>query len=321
MKNYKLGMTLLEVIASMFIICIGLLSVLMVIPYGAFQVAQARNAEYISNMLAAGAEDLKIAGWDTEITNQTGVGIAPFSTGTIGIRIIDPFTDNSIPDIIDVPEAKTDLRRKMMTGSDDLNYTINENARANMNTVGFEDDEDPNSPRSSGQYTYFITIKPQEFFSTEVFLNGSPYLTGIKFTTDLLGCYQRTEPCFPLEPSEFSWRSYLRSAEITITDNDKRLDFSTTKYVFVTWTTQYRSWNTLTANSTNNPVLIRLALRRGEWCKVINVRNNNNGNQVITILSNNLVSIKNNAEELDQSMNDLRILVFPGVMYHKRIYD
>jgi type II secretory pathway pseudopilin PulG len=332
MQNYKVGMTLLEVIASMFIICIGLLSVLMVIPYGAFQVTQARNAEYISNMLAAGAEDLKITGWDKEITNQAGVGIAPFlpstsgdpSTNgkpiTIGVHIIDPFVINFPPsniDYIDIQAVKNDpIRKEMMTGSDDLKYKLHENARTEITPA---DPSKPQSPTSSGQYTYFITIKPQEIFSNEFVDNGNTMkeFTSVKFTTDLLGCYQRVEPCFKLELDDKpdSQTFYFRAAKFTVKGND-RLDFSTTKYVFVTW-----KFTTPDPPANYPEPDTRIILRRGEWCKVVSVGNNKDDNQVITVIANDVVSIKNNAEELNQNMEALEIFVFPGVMYHKRIYD
>jgi hypothetical protein len=308
----------------MFIICIGLLSVLMVIPYGAFQVAQARNAEYISNMLDAGAEDLQIMGWDKNITSKEGVGIPSFiDDSIIEIYLIDPFVNNDggsfFKSLFTSPPFNNptiiETFQERMTGSDDLKYILSENARTKINTEGLTD---PTTPQSSGQYTYFITIKPQEIFSNEFVDNGNTIkeFTNVKFTTDLLGCYQRVESYTTLNPSDFSWRSYLKSAEITITNNTKRLDFSTTKYVLVTWETPQETDN----SSGSTP--INLSLRRGEWCKIVNVINNNADNQVVTIVSNDVVSIKNNATELNQqNMNNMTIIVFPGVMYHKRIYD
>jgi hypothetical protein len=314
MKNYKLGMTLLEVIASMFIICIGLLSVLMVIPYGAFQVANARNAEYISNMLDAGAEDLQITGWDKYITNQVDISNPPGVNNPpdkkINIYIIDPFTTNPsiFSQIFSNATSELNIHKEIMTSSDDLKYKLHENARTEITHA---DPDDLQSPTSSGQYTYFITIKPQE-----ILYNGDDThkeFTGVKFTTDLLGCYQR-EDCFELVSAPDSWKSYLRAAEFKVTGND-RLDFSTTKYVLVTYTEK---------ETDNQSTPITLTLQRGEWCKVVNVSNNKAGDQVITIVSSDVVSVKNNTAGAlsNADQNDIRkIIVFPGVMYHKRIYD
>jgi hypothetical protein len=310
----------------MFIICIGLLSVLMVIPYGAFQVAQARNAEYISNMLDAGAEDLQITDWDKKITNQEGIGFPFFNAADdtddnrdkIGIYLIDPFTTNPSSIISGIFIDKTsnlnipqEIHQEMMTSGDDLQYKLHENARTEITPA---DPSKPQSPTSSGQYTYFITIKPKEVLGNEITTGSGTYkdITSIKFTTDLLGCYQREE-CFELVPVSGSWKSYIRAAEFKVTGNN-RLDFSTTKYVLVTY---IETENTIDSHSD----LIQLKLRRGEWCKVVNVSNNNaDDQQVITIVSNDVASVKNNTAGA-LSNAGMRIIVFPGVMYHKRIYD
>jgi hypothetical protein len=52
----------MEVLASMFVICIGLLGVLAVIPYGAYQTAKAKNAENTSWVLANAEKDLQTMG-------------------------------------------------------------------------------------------------------------------------------------------------------------------------------------------------------------------------------------------------------------------
>ena len=54
------GVSLLEVLAAIFVVSIGLLGVLAVIPFGAFQVSKAQHAEYASNMLANAAEEILI---------------------------------------------------------------------------------------------------------------------------------------------------------------------------------------------------------------------------------------------------------------------
>ncbi len=56
------AITLIEVLAAIFVISIGLLGVLAVIPFGIFQVSKARDAEHTANMLAAAEADIKITG-------------------------------------------------------------------------------------------------------------------------------------------------------------------------------------------------------------------------------------------------------------------
>ena len=61
-NSQQRGISLLEVLAAIFVVSIGLLGVLAVIPFGAFQVSKAQHAEYASNMLANAAEEIFI--WD-----------------------------------------------------------------------------------------------------------------------------------------------------------------------------------------------------------------------------------------------------------------
>ncbi len=56
------GITLIEVLAAIFVISIGLLGVLAVIPFGIFQVSKARDAEHTANMLDAATADVGISG-------------------------------------------------------------------------------------------------------------------------------------------------------------------------------------------------------------------------------------------------------------------
>ncbi|MDR2642021.1 MAG: prepilin-type N-terminal cleavage/methylation domain-containing protein [Planctomycetaceae bacterium] len=322
MKNYKSGMTLLEVIASMFIICIGLLSVLMVIPYGAYQVSKARNAEYISNMLAAGAEDLQIAGWNEIVTKKEGVGKADFGNSTTAkIHILDPFVTYNLDNDIFETLENTNFK-EAMSGKDDILYILKEDARTEIT-----------DNRGSGQYSYFVTIKPKQFVSRKFIgltnnfdLTQYETITAIEFTTDLLGCYQRVDtgdtddPGKPFEVIPESAEYYLKAAKFTIdntiNDNKTKINFSNTKYVFLTWTT-------IAQTSSKDPRLNttqRVIMRRGEWCKIVSA-NNNNGKQDIIVLSNDVASIKNSRLAENLPDNNVRIFVFPGVMYHKRIYD
>ncbi len=57
-NSTRRGVTLMEVLASIFVLSIGLLGVLAVLPFGNLQVSKANEAEYTSAMLAAAKGDL-----------------------------------------------------------------------------------------------------------------------------------------------------------------------------------------------------------------------------------------------------------------------
>jgi len=85
------GISILEVLAAIFVIAIGLLGVLAVIPFGAFQVSKANHAEYASNMLANAAEEIIIR----EIAKPTEWGFnSPI--GTAGPGPIEEDEDSRI---------------------------------------------------------------------------------------------------------------------------------------------------------------------------------------------------------------------------------
>ncbi|MDR2168683.1 MAG: hypothetical protein LBP59_00900 [Planctomycetaceae bacterium] len=311
MKSYRLkkalGMTLMEVIAAMFIICIGLLSVLMVIPYGAFQVAKARNAEFISNMLAAGVEDLQINEWDKNITEMEGIGKPPYPASytvpgnpfdnqdsDIEIYIIDPFVPHPLVPPSPPPPSHVlsgldenifvlnpiAVSEEMMIGKDDIHYILKENERTEIR-----------DPRGSKQYSYFITTQAREFITA----SGK-----ITFTTDLLGCYKRVNSDMAFTILSPPSTLYTKAARFTIPSTNphdgSEIDFSATKYVFITW---------------SEPPVAGVTLNRGEWCKIVNVSKNEAANtfDIIVLLSGN-------AEEIGGFS---QVIIFPGVQYHKQL--
>jgi hypothetical protein len=300
----------------MFIICIGLLSVLMVIPYGAFQVSKARNAEYISNMLAAGAEDLQIGGWNEIVTEKPGVGKADFGkTTTANIHIFDPFVDHGS----DVPFKKEDATsfQENMRGKDDLNYILKEQERTEMRPEG-----------SSGKYTYFVTIKPREVtsrkfpgFDANFNIIPCEEITAIKYTTDLLGCYLRvdTDRAFAAVIDTAKTQYYAKAARFRIIGEGK-IDFGTTKYVFLTWTDP-KIWTTDYSHPDSSIDKQTVTLNCGEWCKIVSAGSKDGATQDITLLTNDLIAFKNSGLVKDLPDSGVQIFVFPGVMYHKRIFD
>ena len=54
------GISLMEVLASVFVIGVGLLGVLAVIPFGIYQVSKANNADYCGNMLVNATSEIKV---------------------------------------------------------------------------------------------------------------------------------------------------------------------------------------------------------------------------------------------------------------------
>jgi len=71
------GITLIEVLIAIFVVGIGLLGVLAVIPFGAFQVSQENHARHASNMLANAAEEIVIR----EMANPKSWHVATLSSG------------------------------------------------------------------------------------------------------------------------------------------------------------------------------------------------------------------------------------------------
>jgi hypothetical protein len=281
----------------------------MVIPYGAFQVSKARNAEYISNMLAAGAEDIQITTIVDDVLTEKGddnIGFRDNGTITkpfIPIYLVDPLvTSNSYTNVFElVPTGFAGL----MFGKDDLDYVLRDGARTKMQEYGSD------KQQYLKQYSYFVTIK-----TNYAKYNSNTEKVNVKFTTDLLGCYKRTDEdvAFMVEPDADPTNSqiYSKAAKLRIiTSGDRRLDFSTTRYVFITWDKTWLDGGVLTTKC-------------GEWCRVVSVNEVPEvpNRQDIVVLANEFVSEKNiNIAGNLAEPNDIKIFIFPGVMYHKRIYD
>jgi hypothetical protein len=288
----------------MFIICIGLLSVLMVIPYGAYQVSKARNAEFTSNMLAAGAEDLQIGEWNTDITNRD-FGIFPkimVARVPVPIYIVDPFVTHSnnpnpltlsIDNTNFIQDISLALADKMVC-KDDIDYVLKENDRAQIQNAQY-----------LGQYKYFVTIKPKVVRDGTILYE----ILSATFTTDLLGCYKRVDDDWAVKITPIttptSPQYYSKAAKFIIPSGS--LDFSTTKYVFLTWTEMLP--------------ISRVTVNHGEWCKVVSAGENATGQELI-VLVNDIAAIQNSdySENLTTG-SGIKVIIFPGVLYHKRIFD
>ncbi|HBT78077.1 MAG TPA: hypothetical protein DEB39_14405 [Planctomycetaceae bacterium] len=71
-RRFRSGLSLIEVLASIFVLAVGLLGVLSVIPYGMYQLKRAAIAEYGGNCGRAAKHIVKIRGWDDKIEDGNG---------------------------------------------------------------------------------------------------------------------------------------------------------------------------------------------------------------------------------------------------------
>jgi hypothetical protein len=318
----------MEVLASMFVICIGLLGVLAVIPYGAYQTAKAKNAENTAWLLDAAVKDLqamelaKPENWivqhnstwltredSTSTTHNIFLNHADNDDDKIlncsRFLMIDPFSDtlNRLPlnnHIFQIgtnftnPQSVPLLFRERMTGQDDLVYTTHPDKRTDFSGQS-------NKILSSGQYTWFFMFRPQ--ISGSVTNTTSVYWTSVNdplngkvdsdTDIDILGCYNRV-PGSDKEkfiPFVFEASYYNNSISVNIPPDD--YDWKETKYVFL-------SWKLGTAPN---------IYTEGGWYKVINVSG-------LTVF---LQLHQGGTLYTAGTGTDLLMLIIPGVMYHKQI--
>ena len=197
-KQPQLGISLLEVLAAIFVVSIGLLGVLAVIPFGAYQVSKANHAEYAANMLTNAAEEILIREMAKLPTGDSTkfVWFEPY-------EINDP--DNHIA------RFSEDGWQEIMRGQDDLEYTTYDNKRPDF--------EGKNGIKSSGKYTWFFTFLPA---ADEV-------------AVDVLACYNRMLD--DDRQVSCSFAASAGGGTFTLFDASHLEVLTQTKYVFVTWET------------------------------------------------------------------------------------
>ena len=100
------GITLLEVLIAIFVVGIGLLGVLAVIPFGAYQTSKAQHAGYASNMLANAASEIVVR----DLVNPKSWGVSSLTSG--GEVVFEDVT-------VTVTETKTGTRTKTVTVESD----------------------------------------------------------------------------------------------------------------------------------------------------------------------------------------------------------
>lgn len=227
--RFHRAMTLMEVLAAIFVISIGLLGVLAVFPFGAHQVAKGRNAEHVANMLAAAGQDVQmmklgnVKSWVIP-TGSPNINYSIKSDANVAdiyerdddpsnlverfdcrrFYMIDPFnTSQSDPFNSIAPVCfyklgyNLDYReiwQEIMTGQDDLVYTLHDDKRTDFSGQG-------GTVASSGRYTWFMTFAPPNANNTTTDIragstggNGRTNVSELIQTVnvDLLGCYNRT---------------------------------------------------------------------------------------------------------------------------------
>lgn len=135
-------------------VSIGLLGVLAVIPFGAYQVSKAQHAEYASNMLANAAEEIVIRKMTHPTLWQT---VPPMTTlDCTKFALFEPCEPLAPPHhIVHVLDIRW---QEIMRGRDDLVYTLHDDKRPDFSGQA-------GKIQSSGKYTWFFTYLPQSLDS------------------------------------------------------------------------------------------------------------------------------------------------------------
>ena len=210
------GVSLLEVLAAIFVLSIGLFGVLAVIPFGAFQISKAQHAEYASNMLANAVEEVYIR----EMAKPAGWGATPWNDAEfVWVEPRMPVIAEQPQHIFRIDESfnPDGYWTELMRGQDDLDYTVRDHQRPELKFK-----EENNKPLSSGRYTWFFTFLPE---------SGED-----DADVDVLACYNRVpEDDRQVSISSDSFTRSRSGGTFTL-PNANHLELLTqTKYVFVTW--------------------------------------------------------------------------------------
>jgi len=277
------GISLLEVLAAVFVVSIGLLGVLAVIPFGAFQISKAQHAEYASNMLANAAAIVVIR----EMAMPTEWGGTPWDdTEFVWVEPRKPTTMSAIQHIIRI-DAAVDPNgdwAELMRGEDDLVYTTHDHRRPDFSGQG-------GVIQSSGRYTWFFTFKP------EAAVDEVP--------VDVLACFNRIpeeDRQVSIPPGAFS--PSRRGGTFSLPTSEHSELLSQTRYVFVTWE------ETATPNLVDN----------GAWCRIIFVdRSSPPGLRMI--VTGALPNLNEQDAGGSPIYTNIHVYIPSGVLYHKRVAD
>ncbi|MDR3234488.1 MAG: prepilin-type N-terminal cleavage/methylation domain-containing protein [Planctomycetaceae bacterium] len=291
------GITLIEVLVSVFIIGIGLLGVLAVIPFGAYQVSKAEQAKYTANALANAAETLKIRGlanpahWGLTVLSSGGTTVYDKDTVKLNcskLLWVEPYRMNDpashifrIGGLFMPQNDENDGKgcwKEWMRGQDDLEYEIDETA----NRPVYKKDKDGNI-KSTGRYAWFFTYQPKAAGTVEDGLSDYETTADV----DILGCCNRIQGNDEqVAVSDFA--PSLNGGVLKL-NADKTEELSQTKYILVTW------------DGTSPDVPPGSA-----WCKVLFAKEKD-------------VMVTGALNNFDAAANRQAYIV-NGVLYHKRVH-
>ena len=302
----------MECLAAVFVISIGLLGVLAVIPYGSYQIAKARKAEHTAWAVVSAIEDVQAMGLAKPLYWKSGNSYGTIFTydddddnkvlNPAGyFLMVDPHPlkdegmvkDDSILPVVsshvyrigcttgpDSETAKFDIFgikkrfKETMTGQDDLDYTT----YAEGKRPDFEGQD--NRQRSSGKYTWFFTFKPR--------ILAGEWTTGSSTAVDIIGCYNRGgEKVISVYASAVT--PTLNGLMVTLNGMPTGIEMKTVKQVLLTWG--------------SSPSI------DGAWYEVINVLNTESTTPTLVLRGTGY----------DTSYGDLEILFIEGTVYHKPI--
>ena len=247
------GISLLEVLAAIFVVSIGLLGVLAVIPFGAFQISRAQHAEYAANMLANAAEEVVIR--NLENPARWGVSRIETNVETLGNVVVRQ------PVQVTLTVTQSIVNRFIQEPSSSGWFT---------ETVSVPDPDDPGETitipiryRITYNITYeveWVSTRTLDMIDTTRFFVIDP--REMDSPPQHLFCIGGTPP-FQFQPIA-SWQEWMRGQDDLVysTYADKRPDFvgqnnkmqSSGKY---TWFFTFRPNRTLVRNQEEVPLRVR----------------------------------------------------------------
>ena len=308
-KKQLRGVSLLEVLAAIFVISIGLLGVLAVIPFGAFQVSKANHAEYASNMLANAAEEILIRkmanpmSWGLVVDEQlSSAGIPVFKKenqpeksplNCTKFLWIEPQVMSDPPEHIfcigatfkppDKSGNPTNNWTEWMTGQDDILFTYHSNKRPDL--AGQPGDR----IQGSGKYTWFFTYLPQPSDDNGS-LDAVPLGNLVSpVTVDILACHNRV-PTDDVQVPDVEFISSSGGGRFTFPDTEHLELLTQTKYVFVTWEDA--------------------SILKGAWCKIVFLDKDERSRKPKIVVTGSLPDVPGNG---------MYVYIPSGVLYHKRL--
>jgi len=305
--NSPKGISLMEVLASVFVVGVGLLGVLAVIPFGAFQVSKANHADYCANMLRTAGAEIRVQGlakpetWNNggNVPSNSGSNVWTASNEQLDCShfiMIDPFDTVGGDPSGHIYKVGSNLVyptpgywQEAMRGPDDLLYTLSEDAPRPAWTPSGSP-----TPLSSGKYTWFFTFKPEPLDTNLDPLNAvSKEYVRPRVSVDVLACYNRS-PGDPQAEQSVNiiapWAPLLSGATVTLATN---VPLDGTKYIFVTW-------QMVDASS---PI-------EGSWCRIVSKGFDSAGRRTVTLVGSLPSSLP---------AGSAQAFIVDGVLYHTRI--